>query len=137
MNVVADTGVLLGALDADDRHHESCSKVLTSHARALVVPAPVVAETSWMIESVLGPAAESGFVTAIARGELAVVDLDREDYARCAELIDRYADLGLGLVDASVIVVAESLGVTTLATINHRDFRVVRPRHVDAFELIP
>lgn len=32
MNVVADTGVLLGAVDTDDHHHESCSEVLASHA---------------------------------------------------------------------------------------------------------
>jgi uncharacterized protein len=40
-------------------------------------------------------------------------------------------------VDASVITIAERLGVTTIATLNHRDFTVVRPRHVDAFELVP
>lgn len=137
MNVVADTGVLLAAVDADDRRHQDCSEVLASRAHSLVVPAPVVTETSWMIESVLGPAAEASFVTAVGLGELAVIDLDRGDYTRCAELIDRYADLGLGLVDASVVAVAERLGITTLATINHRDFRVVRPQHVAAFELIP
>jgi hypothetical protein len=27
--------------------------------------------------------------------------------------------------------------VTTIATLNHRDFTVVRPRHTAAFELIP
>jgi predicted nucleic acid-binding protein len=45
--------------------------------------------------------------------------------------------MGLGLVDASVITVAEKLNVTTLATLNRRDFSVVRPRHADAFELLP
>jgi predicted nucleic acid-binding protein len=76
-------------------------------------------------------------VTAVARGELTVVDLKRDDNARCADLINRYADLGLGLVDASIVAVAERLGVTLLATINHRDFRVVQPRHAASFELIP
>jgi predicted nucleic acid-binding protein len=32
---------------------------------------------------------------------------------------------------------AERLRTTTIATLNHRDFRVVRPRHVGAFTLIP
>ncbi len=52
-------------------------------------------------------------------------------------LIETYHDLGLGLVDASVVTVAENLGVTVLATLNHRDFTVVRPRHAEAFELLP
>jgi hypothetical protein len=53
------------------------------------------------------------------------------------ELVVQYADLGLGLVDASVVAVAERYQTATLATLNHRDFGVVRPRHVDAFELLP
>lgn len=52
-------------------------------------------------------------------------------------VVDTYADLGLGLVDASVIAIAERLKVTTIATLNHRDFTVVRPAHCEAFELLP
>jgi predicted nucleic acid-binding protein len=63
--------------------------------------------------------------------------LAEPDWERAGELIETYADLGLGLVDASIVAVAEHHGITTLATLNRRDFTVVRPRHADAFELIP
>jgi predicted nucleic acid-binding protein len=53
------------------------------------------------------------------------------------ELVARYADLRLGILDASVVAVAERSGVTTVATANRRDFVVVRPRHVASFELLP
>ena len=99
--------------------------------------APVVAETAWMIESRLGPGAEVSFVRLVITGEIEVIDLTVADYTRCADLIERYADLGLGLVDASVATVAERLNVATVATLNHRDFRVVRPRHLEAFDLVP
>lgn len=69
-------------------------------------------------------------------GELAVIELTPADWARCADLIETYTDPGLGLVDASVIAIAERLGVTTIATMNHRDFAVVRPSHCPVFELI-
>jgi hypothetical protein len=45
--------------------------------------------------------------------------------------------MGLGLVDSTVVTVAENLAVSTLATLNRRDITVVRSRHVDAFDLIP
>ncbi|GAA4546285.1 hypothetical protein [Pseudonocardia xishanensis] len=54
-----------------------------------------------------------------------------------ADLVDTYADLPLGTSDASVVALAERLGVTEVATLDHRHFRVVRPRHVDAFTLLP
>ena len=66
-----------------------------------------------------------------------MVDLSVADYERCIDLIERYAGLGLGLVDASIVAIAELQGITILATLNNRDFRVVRPRHSDAFTLIP
>lgn len=49
----------------------------------------------------------------------------------------QYADLPLGSVDASVVAVVGRLGVTTVMTIDRRHFTVVRPRHVDAFTLLP
>lgn len=137
MKVPVDTGVLLGAVDTDDQHRERCVQVVSEHAGQLVAPALVVAETAWMIEATLGPEAEARFVDSVAQGELEVFDPGSDDHGRCADLIRTYADLGLGLVDASVVVVAERLGLATIATLNHRDFRVVRPRHVPAFELIP
>ncbi len=56
---------------------------------------------------------------------------------RIAELVSVYRDLPLGTVDASVVAAAERLGVTEIATLDRRHFGVVRPAHVDAFELLP
>jgi len=72
-----------------------------------------------------------------ARGELVVEDITAQDFARMAELVRQYADFPLGTADASVIAVAERLGATHIATIDHRHFRVVRPTHCDAFEPLP
>ncbi len=47
------------------------------------------------------------------------------------------ADLGLGTVDASIIAVAERMNITTIATMNRRDFLVVKPAHTIAFEIVP
>jgi predicted nucleic acid-binding protein len=49
----------------------------------------------------------------------------------------KYGDLDLGMVDATVVAVAERLGVDRIATIDRRDFTVIRPRHVEAFVLLP
>jgi len=134
--LLVDTNVLLAAADTSTHEHQRCAALLDERTD-LAITTPVAAECSWMIESRLGPQAEAAFVTSIATGELAVIELTPADWARCAELIDTYTDLGLGLVDASIIAIAERLGVTTVATMNHRDFAVVCPAHCDGFELIP
>lgn len=135
--IIVDTGVLFATADADDEAHEASTAILAErHRDELVVPAPVIVETAWMIEGNLGAVAEADFLDAAPQA-LRIIDLDATDWVRVAELVRQYADLDLGLVDASVVAVAERFGITTIASIDRRDLLVVRPAHVDAFELIP
>lgn len=137
MAVALDTGVALSAADRDEPRHGECAQIMRTYRGQLVLPAPVVAESAWMIEARLGPAAEAHFLRLVTSSEIKVVDLRLDDYRRCIDLIETYSDLGLGLVDASIVTAAERLGIATIATLNRRDFSVVRPRHLEAFELIP
>ena len=128
----------MAVADADDDDHDRCEPLLGSYpAGELMVPTPVIVECSWLIEDRLGPAAEAAFLRSVTSGELTRTDLDDTDWERAVELVETYADMGLGLVDASIIAVAERLRVSTIATLNRRDFAVVRPRHIEAFELLP
>jgi uncharacterized protein len=136
--VVVDTGVLLAAADTDDHWHQQATQVLEGRrAEQLVLPAPVAVEAAWLIAARLGPSTEAAFVASVAAGDFTIADLAPADWSRCAELTERYLDLGLGLVDASVVAIAERLGITTVASTDRRDLLVVRPAHCDAFELIP
>ena len=73
----------------------------------------------------------------IVSGTLQVEDLLPEDYARAAEICEQYADARVGFVDATVLSVVERLGEPKLATLDHRHFGLLRPRHVEALELVP
>ncbi len=136
--VVVDTGILLAAADADDDWHAQAASVLEGRQRMeLVLPAPVAVEAAWLIASRLGAQAEAAFIVSIAAGDFNLADLTEADWSRCATLTQQYLDLDLGLVDASVVAVAERLAITTVASIDRRDLLVVRPAHCDTFELIP
>lgn len=94
-------------------------------------------DVCWLLGRRVGPAAEAAFLAGLAGDDPRIEALVPADYERTAQLVDTYADMDLGFVDASVIAVAERLKIATVATINQRDFRVVRPTHVDAFTLVP
>jgi uncharacterized protein len=59
------------------------------------------------------------------------------DLKRCQQLQSDYRDLALGVVDASVIALAERLGETKVATLDHRHFGTVRTAHTSALQLLP
>lgn len=135
--IVCDTGPLVAVLNADDKHHVACRSLLESEPGPIIVPAPILTEVCYLAASRLGPRAEAAFLESLASGELHLEATTTGDLARMAELVRTYADFPLGAADASVIAVAERLDVTQIATIDHRHFRVVRPRHCDAFDLLP
>jgi uncharacterized protein len=134
---VCDTGALYAAADRSDAHHVECSELLERLSRPLIVPISVVVETSYLTEHRLGPDAEKRFLTELTNEDYRIEQLSIADLRRIATLIEQYADLPLGMVDASVVAVAERLGATDIATLDRRDFSVVRPSHINAFSLVP
>jgi predicted nucleic acid-binding protein len=138
--IVCDTGPLVAAALVNDDHHHACVELFTGlhlARRPLLVPATVVAEVGYLLGREAGVKVESLFLDSLAVGDFTLVDLTAADCARMAGLIRRYGDLPLGTTDASVIAVAERLGVTEVATLDHRHFRVVRPRHIGSFTILP
>jgi uncharacterized protein len=135
--VIVDTNIWVEAADRARPNSARCIEVLRLYRTELVVPAVVIPEAAWFIEDRLGPAAEAIFLRTVTSPAVEIVDLIAADWVRVIELVETYADLGLGTVDASIIAIAERLGVTTIATMNHRDFSVVRPTHTDGFGLVP
>ncbi|NOX29810.1 MAG: PIN domain-containing protein, partial [Actinobacteria bacterium] len=120
-----------------DPDHDAVRAVLEAHQGPLVTTPLVVTEAGWLIRSQLGIVAETVIYRSIVSGELGVETLTLDDWDRIAELVHTYKDIGLDAADASIIAIAERLNQTTIATLDERDFRIVRPAHTDAFELLP
>ncbi len=135
MLVVLDTGPLYAALDRDDDDHEACAELLRRQNLRPVIPALVVAEVSYLAATRLGAEVEAKFVSALSD-----FDVDAPpppEWERIAELIRRYADFPLGATDASVVALAERLDTPYVATLDHRHFRAVKPRHCETLKLLP
>jgi predicted nucleic acid-binding protein len=135
--LIIDAGPLYAAAATRDKHHRRCVELLSKSPGPLVVPALVVTEVAYLLADRIGPHAELAFARAIRAGELVVEPVFERDWHRIEELTEQYLDLPLGVVDASVIALAERHGVDTIATLDRRHFGTVKPRHVDGFALVP
>jgi uncharacterized protein len=135
--LVLDTGPLLAAFDAADPDHEPCAALLTGAEEDLVVPALVLAELDYWCAERLNPGVWLAFLDDLLAGAYRVEAPSGVDYARCRSLQEQYADLSVGVVDASVLALVERLGEEKLATLDHRHFSLMRPAHLDALALLP
>jgi uncharacterized protein len=132
---IVDTGPLYAAADRADENHERCLAVLEDGALDLVVPALVVAEVSYLVESRLGPRAEARFLRGLADFEVEAPT--NEEWDSIAALVERYGDFPLGGTDASVAVLAERLGTDLIVTLDRRHFAAIRMNTGRAFRLLP
>lgn len=135
--LILDSGPLYAAAATGDRNHRRSVELISNAERPLLVPALAVTEVSYLLTDRIGPHAELAFCRSIADGELVVEPVLDSEWGRIRELTERYLDLPLGIVDASVVSLAERHDATIIATLDHRHFSVVRPHHVSGFTLVP
>ncbi|WP_040841115.1 type II toxin-antitoxin system VapC family toxin [Nocardia brevicatena] len=124
--IVVDTGPLVALMNNRDNRHAECRELLENAPGPLLVPAPVFTEVCLLLESRRGTVTERQFVHDVAKGLFTIVDMTSADLERICELLDKYADLPLGTVDASVIAVAERFPITAVATLDRKHFSIVR-----------
>ena len=135
--LIVDAGPLYAIADASDLNHRECLTLLVSHRGPLIVPTLVITEVAYLLGRRLGARAEVLFAQDLASGAFQVDAVHPGDWVRIAELVAAYRDFPLGMADASVIACAERRGIEQLATLDRRHFSAVRPRHVEAFTLLP
>jgi predicted nucleic acid-binding protein len=135
--LVLDTSVVIALLSEDDPVHSNCVALVDELREGLVIPALTLVEIDYWLRKRGDTNTWGVLVGEIASGGYRLYSLDERELQRTAELELTYADLRLGVVDASVVVTCETLGETKLATLDRRHFAVVRPRHCDALTLLP
>jgi predicted nucleic acid-binding protein len=77
------------------------------------------------------------FLEGVKIGGFVLEPLTSSDVSRCQALLASYADLDIGLADASVIAAAERLKVRRILTVDERHFRAVRAADGKPFVLLP
>lgn len=122
MKVIADTGPLVAAANRRDRAHELAAAIVIAAGRDLVIPSVVLVETDYLLRSRVGVESARLFLGAVASAQHSVAYLTIELLRRATDIDAQYADLDLGLADASVMAIAERENAPVL-TFDFEDFR--------------
>jgi predicted nucleic acid-binding protein len=135
--VIIDTSVLYALVDAADVAHDRAVRTLSQEVETVIVPQATLPEACYLIGSRMDARHEAAFVRHLADSDWRLEPLTDTDLPRVTTLMDEYADAHIGFVDASVVAVAERIGAVRIYTLDHRHFGMIRPAHVERFELLP
>jgi predicted nucleic acid-binding protein len=131
--LICDTGALLDYLVASAADHRLFRNEI-EQARTRYVPALVLAEVDYFLRD--ERRAMQAFMRDLAGGAFIYAQPSLDQLLRAMEIDRRYEDLGLGLVDSSIVALAETLGIRRLATRDIRHFAAVRLRDGSPFDLV-
>lgn len=137
MAALIDTSGVVAALDRSDPAHARVVAALGAERGSILVPLVTLPEIGYLVEERHGPVRAAAVMTRLVHDDWPIIGLEPSDLERAADLMTRYADAAIGFVDAGVVALAERLGIRRVYTLDHRDFSLVRPRHVEAFDIAP
>ena len=135
--IVLDTGGLYSALDANEALHGRAVAALVAARPPRVLSPFVLAELDYLIASRVGHPAQMALIDEVARGAYQLELFSSEDVGHAKRIMERYADLRIGLADASVVVLANRHRTLELLCTDERHFRVLRGTGGKPFRLLP
>jgi predicted nucleic acid-binding protein len=134
--ILVDTSGVLAAVDPRQRHHAAAARELTRPQRRILSPF-VLAELDYLIATNAGQGVELQLLGDVARGAYELASFSADDVAAATVVMRRFADLGLGLADASIVVLARRYDCLDVLTLDQRHFRVVLGPEEKPFRLLP
>ncbi len=135
--IVLDTGGLYAALDANEALHGRTVAALVASTPPRVVSPFVLAELDCLIGRRVGHQAQMALIDEVTRGAYQLEPFSPEDLGHAKRIMERYADLRIGLADASVVVLADRYRTVELLCTDERHFRALRGQRGKPFRLRP
>lgn len=135
--ILADTSGLFSAIDRSQTHHEVVRSFVEASDDVLVISPFVLAELDYLVSTRLGAEAELTVLEDVAAGAYDLAPFSVDDVAAAVSVVCRFGSSGIGLTDASIVVLAERYATDRVLTLDERRFRALRTSEGKAFTVLP
>jgi predicted nucleic acid-binding protein len=134
--ILLDTSGLLAALDSAQRAHTEAAASLAAARPPRLLSPFVLAELDCLLAARVGEAARTSLLGEVVRGAYHLEPFTAADVRGALTVVERYADLGISLADASITVLATRHSTQDVLTLDERHFRVL-DANGKPFRLLP
>lgn len=135
--VLVDSSFLYALFRKADPDHQAVRAVFETVRAEFIIPQVVLTEASWLFNRAGGMPLVSAFLELLAAAEFPLEQVTYHDLRRVSELMRHYPGTKLDLVDCCIVALAEKLDITRVATLDRRDFSIVRTQNGRFLEIVP
>ncbi len=134
-NILLDTGPFVALLDSSEKNHQRCVMFFREFRGQLFTTEPVLTEVLYL----LGPTikGQKTGIEFILKGGATLVPQSLESLKRALELMEKYKDAPMDFADATLVVLAEEMGITEIFTLDIKGFSTYRIHGKKPFRLWP
>jgi predicted nucleic acid-binding protein len=135
--ILVDTGPLVALFDPADGSHRHCVGILERIDEPLCTTVPVLTEAFHILSP--GSTGSQRLIDFLGAQGIELWYLSDSTLTRAFELMVRYADHPMDLADASLVVLAETLRLRKVFTVDRGDFatyRIQRGHRYISFEVL-
>ena len=130
-----DTGPLIAYISRTDPMHTRVAARVDDFAGQLATTSAVVTEVMYFLSGV--PTGPVSFAELLLASGMRVAESTQPSHVlAAAELMGKYADTPMDFADATLVLLAEELGVMHILTLDRRGFSTYRTRRGKAFRLV-
>jgi hypothetical protein len=135
--ILVDTSGLLAALFPDQRAHDACARVLREADGPFLLSPFVLAELNYLLCKLAGVETELDFLAEVASGAYELAAFSAADVGEARTVVDQFRALGIGLADASLVVLSRRFEAGDILTLDQRHFRALNGYRDKPFRLFP
>jgi len=133
-SIIVDTGFWVAIGCKQDSCHALAVQVAERLEFDPVTTWPVITEAHYLLQKRQGVEVAENFLASIERSGVEIFALQVAHLSRIRRLVIKYADLPMDLADASLVILAETLGHGRILSTDQRDFHAYRWKQRHPFE---
>ena len=133
--ILLDTGPLVALLSLTDSRHQLCVDTFAKLPPPLLTCWPVLTEAAWLLRKQHRPI--DRLAEAQTAGMFNLLPLGSDSLTAIAAIMRRYEDSGIQFADAALAHLADRENITTVFTLDRRDFSIIRLKRNRTLKLLP
>jgi len=130
-----DTSALVSLIDKSDVAHGRVKQSFERTGQNFFSTIAVITEALHLLSRVKN--ATNICLDYVLTGVVELFPLEKPDLSRIKTLMAKYADIPMDFADATLVVVAEEMGIDTIMTLDRRGFEAYRMLGSKSFIILP
>jgi predicted nucleic acid-binding protein len=135
MRVLLDTGPWVAMIDRSEGGHTDCIKWLESFKGEIFSTEAVLTEVLYLLSFSGG--AQAAALDFVLKGAVTLVPSSVASLVVAKQLMRKYGDLPMDFADATLVCLAQDLGVRHVVTLDKKGFGVYRLKRGKTFIILP